>query len=184
MENYLDLINDYFKERDNLMCFNSYSNDVRLFKNHIVKVFITRERMEKCLVGLQIMKDTIINVPIVQFVCPERKIIFENYIEGITLNEFTTHLTKPILYNIGKLMGDFHNVNVSSYNDENSWVVAILTDMLGIRQKLATYEEDFIESITFVEEKSKSLFQDLHFTYVHGDFRPANIIFNQKEEKQ
>ena len=27
MENYLDLINDYLKERNDLMCFNSYSND-------------------------------------------------------------------------------------------------------------------------------------------------------------
>ena len=32
MENYLDLINDYLKKRNDLMCFNSYSNDVRLFK--------------------------------------------------------------------------------------------------------------------------------------------------------
>lgn len=183
MENYLDLINDYFKKRNDLMCFNSYSNDVRLFKKHIVKAFTSRERMEKCIVGLQIMSNTTINVPSVQFVSPERNIIVENYIEGVALNEYTTHLTRKILYEIGRLMGNFHNVNVSSHNDENTWVVTILADIVGIRQKLAPYEEDFIESMVFVETESKKLFQDLHFTYVHGDFRPANIIFSQTEEK-
>ena len=39
MENYLDLIDDYLKEKNDLICFNSYSNDVRLFKNHIIKFF-------------------------------------------------------------------------------------------------------------------------------------------------
>lgn len=34
MENYLDLIEDYLKNKNDLMCFYSYSNDVRLFKNH------------------------------------------------------------------------------------------------------------------------------------------------------
>ena len=183
MENYLDLINDYFKERNDLMRFTSYSNDVRLFKNHIVKTFVSRDRMEKCIVGLQIMSNTTINVPSVQFVSSERNIIVENYIEGVALNEYTTYLTRKMLYEIGRLMGSFHNVNVSSHNDENTWVVTILTDMLGIRQKLAPYEEDFIESMVFVENESKKLFQDLHFTYVHGDFRPANIIFSQTEEK-
>lgn len=183
MENYLDLINDYLKERNDLMCFNSYSNDVRLFKNHIVKTFISRERMEKCIVGLQIMSNTTINVPTVQFVSPERNVIVENYIAGVALNEYTIHLTKKILYEIGRLMGNFHNVNVSSHNDENTWVVTILADMGGIRQKLAPYEEDFIESMFFVENESKKIFQELHFTYVHGDFRPANIIFSQTEGK-
>lgn len=183
MENYLDLINDYLKERNDLMCFNSYSNDVRLFKNHIVKTFISRERMEKCIVGLQIMSNTTINVPTVQFVSPERNVIVENYIAGVALNEYTIHLTKKILYEIGRLMGNFHNVNVSSHNDENTWVVTILADMGGIRQKLAPYEEDFIESMFFVENESKKIFRELHFTYVHGDFRPANIIFSQTEGK-
>ena len=183
MENYLDLINDYLKERNDLMCFNSYSNDVRLFKNHIVKTFISRERMEKCIVGLQIMSNTTINVPTVQFVSPERNVIVENYIAGVALNEYTTHLRKKILYEIGRLMGNFHNVNVSSHNDENTWVVTILADMGGIRQKLAPYEEDFIESMFFVENESKKIFRELHFTYVHGDFRPANIIFSQTEGK-
>lgn len=183
MENYLDLINDYLKKRNDLMCFNSYSNDVRLFKNHIVKTFISRERMEKCIVGLQIMSNTTINVPTVQFVSPERNVIVENYIAGVALNEYTTHLTKKILYEIGRLMGNFHNVNVSSHNDENTWVVTILADMLGIRQKLAPYEEDFIESMFFVENESKKIFRELHFTYVHGDFRSANIIFSQTEGK-
>lgn len=183
MENYLDLINDYFKERNDLMCFNSYSNDVRLFKNHIVKTFISRERMEKCIVGLQIMSNTTINVPTVQFVSLERNVIVESYITGVALNEYTTHLTRKILYGIGRLMGDFHNVNVSSHNDENTWVVTILADMVGIRQKLAPYEEDFIDSMFWVESEGKKLFQDLHFTYVHGDFRPANIIFSQTEGK-
>lgn len=183
MENYLDLINDYLKERNDLMCFNSYSNDVRLFKNHIVKTFISRERMEKCIVGLQIMSNTTINVPTVQFVSPERNVIVENYIAGVALNEYTTHLTKKILNEIGRLMGNFHNVNVSSHNDENTWVVTILADMGGIRQKLAPYEEDFIESMFFVENESKKIFRELHFTYVHGDFRPANIIFSQTEGK-
>ena len=183
MENYLDLINDYFKERNDLMCFNSYSNDVRLFNNHIVKTFISRERMEKCIVGLQIMSNTAIDAPTVQFVCPERNVIIENYIVGVALNEYTTHLTRKILYDIGRLMGNFHNVNVSSHDDEHTWVIAILEDIVGIRQKLAPYKEDFMESILFVENESKKLFRDLHFIYVHGDFRPANIIFNQIEGK-
>ena len=80
-------------------------------------------------------------------------------------------------------MGNFHNVNVSSHDDEHTWVIAILEDIVGIRQKLAPYKEDFMESILFVENESKKLFRDLHFTYVHGDFRPANIIFNQIEGK-
>lgn len=183
MENFLDLINYYFRMRNDLVCFNSYSNDVRLLGNHIVKTFISRERMEKCIVGLQIMSNTTINVPTVQFVSTENNIIVENYIEGVTLNEYTTHLTRKILYDIGILMANFHNVNVSSYNDEYSWVATILKDMVGIRKKLAPYEEDFIDSMFFVENECKKLFQDLHFTYVHGDFRPANIIFNQTEGK-
>lgn len=43
MENYLDLVDDYLKEKNDLICFNSYSNDVRLFKNHIIKSFNSRE---------------------------------------------------------------------------------------------------------------------------------------------
>ena len=86
MENYLDLIDDYLKEKNDLICFNSYSNDVRLFKNHIIKFFNSRERLEKCIVGLQIMSNTSINVPRIQYVCPAKKIIVENYIDGISLN--------------------------------------------------------------------------------------------------
>ena len=183
MENYLDLINDYFKDKNDLICFNSYSNDVRLFKNHIIKSFNSSQRLERCMVGLQIMSNTLINVPTIKFVCPEKKIMVQNYIEGITLNEYTMHLSKKQLYDIGKLMGDFHKVNVSSTNNENSWLITILSDILEIRQKLAPYEEDFIDSITFVEKDCKSIFKDLHFTYVHGDFRAANIIFNELEEK-
>lgn len=183
MENYLDLINDYFKQKNDSMCFNSFSNDVRLFKNHIIKTFNSRERLEKCIVGLQIMSNTLINVPTIQFICSERNIIIENYIEGITLNEYTMHLTKKSLYDIGQLMGKFHNINVSSHDNEDSWILTILSDMMQIRQSLAPYEDDFIDSITFVEKESRKLFQNLHFTYVHGDFRPANIIFSQSEEK-
>lgn len=183
MENYLDLINDYFKDKNDLICFNSYSNDVRLFKNHIIKSFNSSQRLERSMVGLQIMSNTLINVPTIKFVCPEKKIMVQNYIVGITLNEYTMHLSKKQLYDIGKLMGDFHKVNVSSTNNENSWIITILSDILEIRQKLAPYEEDFIDSITFVEKDCKSIFKDLHFTYVHGDFRPANIIFNELKEK-
>lgn len=35
--------------------------------------------------------------------------------------------------------------------------------MIKIRQILAPYENDFIKSIAFVEEKSKNLFSNLHF---------------------
>ena len=183
MENYLDLISDYLKEKNNLMCFNSFSNDVRLFKNHIIKTFTRRERLERCITGLQIMKDTSINVPVIQFVCLEQNILIENYINGITLNEYTTHLTKKVLYDIGKLMGEFHNINVSSDNNENAWIDIILSDMSQIRQSLAQYEADFINSIKFVEEEVIKLFPNLHFTFIHGDFRPANIILNNIEEK-
>lgn len=183
MENYLDLINDYFKDKNDLICFNSYSNDVRLFKNHIIKSFNSSQQLERCLVGLQIMSNTFINVPTIKFVYPEKNIIVENYIAGITLNEYTMHLSKKQLYDIGKLMGNFHNINVSSTNNENSWLITVLSDILEIRQKLAPYEEDFIDSITFVEKECKNIFKDLHFTYVHGDFRPANIIFSELEEK-
>lgn len=183
MENYLDLINDFFKEKNDLMCFNSFSNDVRLFRNHIIKTFNTRERLEKCIVGLQIMNNTSINVPTIQFVCPEKNTLVENYIAGTALNEYTTHLTIKMLYDIGHLMGEFHNINVSSHDNEDSWIVTILSDMMQIRQSLAPYESDFIDSITFVEKESRKLFQDLHFTYVHGDFRPANIILNHSEGK-
>ena len=93
MENYLDLIEDYLKIRNDLICFNSYSNDVRLFKNHIVKFFNSRERLEKCIVGLQIMSNTTINVPTIQYVYPEKKIIVENYISAISLNEYMLRLT-------------------------------------------------------------------------------------------
>lgn len=181
MENYLDLINDYFKERNNLVCFNSYSNDVRLFRNHIVKTFISRERMEKCIIGLQIMSNTSINVPRVQFICAERNVIVENFINGISLNEYTTYLSNRIIYDIGKIMGHFHNVNVSSSNDERKWVVTILADIMEIRQRLEPYGNDFISSINFVENEIENLFHNLHFTYVHGDFRPANIIFCQDD---
>lgn len=183
MENYLDLIDDYLKERNDLICFNSYSNDVRLFKNHIIKSFNSRERLEKCIVGLQIISNTSINVPRVQYVCPAKKIIVENYIDAISLNEYLMRLTPKRLYDIGQLMGQFHNVNISSHDNEQTWVVTILTDMIKIRQILAPYKDDFDESITFVEEKCKSIFGKLHFTYVHGDFRPANILYNQSDEK-
>lgn len=183
MENYLDIIDDYLKTKNDLICFNSYSNDVRLFKNHIIKFFNSRERLEKCIIGLQIMSNTTINVPIVQYVCPERNIIVENYIPGISLNEYMMRLTTKRLYDIGQLMGKFHDINTSSHNNEKSWITTILSDMLQIRQVLAPYENDFIESIAFVEEKCKNLFCDLYFTYVHGDFRPANIIYSQSDEQ-
>ena len=175
MENYLDLINDYFIEKYDLMCFHSFSNDVRLFRNHIIKTFSSRKRLENCIVGLQIMSNTSINVPTIKFVCLEKN--------RIALNEATIHLTKKMLYDIGQLMGNFHKVNVSSHNDENFWVVTILSDMMKIRQSLAPYQSDFIDSIIFVEQKTRELFQDLHFTYVHGDFRPANIILSHSEYK-
>lgn len=183
MENYLDLIEDYLKIRNDLICFNSYSNDVRLFKNHIIKFFNSRERLEKCIVGLQIMSNTTINIPTVQYVCLEKKIIVENYIPAISLNEYMMRLTPKRLFEIGQLMGNFHNVNISSQDNEKSWVATILSDMIQIRQILAPYEKDFSESIAFVEEKCMNLFCNLHFTYVHGDFRPANILYNQEEEQ-
>lgn len=183
MDNYLDMIDDYLKTKNDLICFNSYSNDVRLFKNHIIKFFNSRERLEKCIVGLQIMSNTAINVPTVRYVCPEKNIIVENYIPRISLNEYMMQLTPRRLYDIGRLMGKFHDINTSSQDNEQSWIVTILSDMLHIRQILAPYEDDFIESIAFVEEKCKELFSNLHFTYVHGDFRPANIIYNQVDEK-
>lgn len=181
MENYLDLISDYFREKNNLMCFNSFSNDVRLFKNHIIKTFKMRERFARCIVGLQIMSKTSINVPTIEFICPEKNTIVENYINGIALNEYTTHLTRKMLYDIGELMGKFHNINVSSQDNEDIWIITILSDMLQIRQCLAPYELDFMESINYVEENARKLFRDLHFTYVHGDFRPANIILSHSE---
>lgn len=183
MENYLDLIDDYFKEKNDLICFNSFSNDVRLFRNHIIKTFNSRERLEKCIVGLQIMNNTSINVPTIQFVCPEKNTLVENYINGTALNEYTTHLTRKMLYDIGQLMGKFHNINISSHDNEDSWIITILSDMMQIRQSLVPYESDFINSITFVEKETRKLFQNLHFTYVHGDFRPANIILSHSEEK-
>lgn len=182
MDNYLDMIYDYLKTRNDLICFNSYSNDVRLFKNHIIKFFNSRERLEKCIVGLQIMSNTSINVPTVCYVCLEQNILVENYIPGISLNEYMMQLTPKRLYDIGRLMGEFHDINTSSQDNEQSWIVTILSDMLNIRKILAPYEDDFIESMFLVEEKCKELFNNLHFTYVHGDFRPANIIYNQVDE--
>lgn len=92
-------------------------------------------------------------------------------------------LTPKKLYDIGRLMGEFHDINTSSQDNEQSWIVTILSDMLNIRQILAPYEDDFIKSMVWVEEKCKELFNNLHFTYVHGDFRPANIIYNQLDKK-
>ena len=129
MENYLDMIDDYLKIKNDLICFNSYSNDVRLFKNHIIKFFNNRERLEKCIVGLQIMSNTTINVPTVQYVCPDKNIIVENYIPGISLNEYMIQLTPRRLFDIGHLMGEFHNINTSSQDNEQSWFVTILSDM-------------------------------------------------------
>ena len=183
MENYLDMIDDYLKNKNDLICFNSYSNDVRLYKNHIIKFFNSRERLEKCIVGLQIMSNTKINVPTVQYVCPDKNIIVENYIPGISLNEYMMNLSSTRFYDIGRLMGEFHDINTSSKDNENSWIVTILSDMLNIRQILAPYQDDFDESIVWVEKKCKELFGDLHFTYIHGDFRPANILYNQIDEQ-
>lgn len=183
MENYLDLLENYSKIKNNLICFNSYSNDVRLLKNHIIKNFNNQERLEKCIVGLQIMRDTIINVPKIEYVCREKNIIVENYIDAISMNEFIMKLNNKNLYDIGKLMANFHNINISSKSNENEWVVSILADMINIREILSPYENDFNESISFVENESKYIFKDLHFTYVHGDFRPANILYDQTEEK-
>ncbi|MFR2787994.1 MAG: phosphotransferase [Clostridia bacterium] len=129
------------------------------------------------------MSNTTINLPTVCYVCPEKKILVENYIPGISLNEYMMQLTPKRLYDIGRLMGEFHDINTSSQDNEQSWIVTILSDMLNIRQILAPYEDDFIESMVWVEEKCKELFSNLHFTYVHGDFRPANIIYNQVDEK-
>ena len=81
MENYLDLINDYFKKKNDSICFNSFSNDVRLFQNHIIKTFNSRKRLESCIVGLQIMSNTPINVPSIQFICPERNISRQIFIQ-------------------------------------------------------------------------------------------------------
>ena len=92
-------------------------------------------------------------------------------------------LTPKKLYDIGRLMGEFHDINTSSQDNEQSWIVTILSDMLNIRQILAPYEDDFIKSMVWVEEKCKELFNNLHFAYVHGDFRPANIIYNQLDKK-
>lgn len=181
MENYLDLVEEYLKEKNNLICFNSYSNDVRLFKKHIIKSFNSRERLEKCIVGLQIMSSTPIHVPRLQYVCPDKRIIVESYIDAISLNEYMIRLTPKRLYDIGRLMGRFHNVNISSYDNEQTWIATILTDMIQIRQVLAPYNDNFEESIIFVVEKCKSLFGKLHFTYVHGDFRPANILYDYLE---
>ena len=72
-------------------------------------------------------------------------------------------LTSKRLYDIGQLMGRFHNVNISSSDNEQTWIATILTDMIQIRQILASYEDDFGESITFVEKRCKSLFERLHF---------------------
>lgn len=129
------------------------------------------------------MSHTSISVPTIEFICPEKNTIVENYINGIALNEYTTHLTRKMLFDIGKLMGEFHNINVSSHNNADIWIITILSDMLKIRQSLAPYEPDFIESIKYVEENTRKLFRDLHFTYVHGDFRPANIILSHSEEQ-
>ncbi len=153
MENYLDLVDDYLREKNDLICFNSYSNDVRLFKNHIIKSFNSRERLEKCIVGLQIMSNTSINVPQLQYVCPDKRIIVESYIDAISLNEYMMQLTSKRLYDIGQLMGRFHNVNISSSDNEQTWIATILTDVIQIRQILAPYEDDFGESITFVEKR-------------------------------
>lgn len=183
MENYLDLIDEYLRAKNDLICFNSYSNDVRLFKNHIIKFFKSRERLENCIMGLQAMSNTEINVPKIQYVCIEKKIIVENYIDSISLNEYMMRLTPKRLYDIGQLMGKFHNINISSKNNEKKWIVTILTDLIQIREILAPYEKDFLESIYLVEKKCESLFGDLHFTYVHGDFRPANILYNHLDKK-
>lgn len=183
MENYLDLIDDFLREKNDLICFNSFSNDVRLFKNHIIKVFNSRERLERCLEGLQIMSNTLINVPKVEYVCSDKNIIVEKYIDSISLNEYMIRLTPKRLYDIGQLMGQFHSINTSSYDNEQKWVITILNDMFKIRQILVPYEDDFIKSIDFVEEKCTILFKSLHFTYVHGDFRPANILYSQSDKK-
>ena len=183
MENYLDLINDYFKQKNDLICFNSFSNDVRLFRNHIIKVFNDRKRLERCTAGLQIMSNTSINVPTIQFICTDRNTVVESYIEGVTLNEYTVILTRKNLYDIGALMGNFHNINICSEDSEDSWVIIILSDLKQLRESLGLYEDEFIESINFVKNECKTLFRDLHFTYVHGDFKPSNIILSVNEGK-
>ena len=183
MENYLDIVDEYLKNKNNLICFDSYSNDVRLYKNHIIKSFNNKKRLQNCIVGLQIMSNTKIDVPTVQYICFEKKIIVENYISGISLNEYLVRLNTKNLYDIGKLMANFHNVNISSSNNEKSWILTILSDSNKIRESLLSYENDFKESIDFVEKNCKEIFSDLHFTYVHGDFRPANILYNQINEK-
>lgn len=183
MENYLDIVNQYLKEKNNLLRFNSFSNDVRLYGKHVIKVFNSKERLEKSITGLQIMKNTNISVPTVQFIYTERRIIIENYIDGIVLNENTVILSKEMLFDIGRLMGKFHSINVSSQDDENSWIATILTDMKSIKVYLAPYEDEFKLSIDYVETECKRIFKNLHFTYVHGDFKPSNIIWNERRQK-
>lgn len=183
MENYLELINDYIKEKNDLTCFDSFSNDVRVFRRYVIKTFRSQERLKKCVKGIESMNNTPIPVPKVKFICMDKNMIVEDYIDGIALNEYAMHLSQKILYQIGQLMGEFHNVKVSDDGENvvESWIITILSDMIQIRQSLALYEKDFINSFSFVEKEAKKIFKNVSFSYVHGDFRPANIIYSYLE---
>ena len=84
-----------------------------------------------------------------------------------------------MLYDIGQLMGKFHNINVSSHNNEDSWVVTILSDMMQIRLSLAPYESDFIDSITFVERENNegnSNIQDINVPIIISNIKFTNFF--------
>lgn len=150
MKNYVELIYEYFEEKDNLIYFESFSNDVRIFKNKIIKQFKSNERFERSIFAANIIENTLINSPWIEFISEKYRIIVEEYIQGITLDEYKIHIEKDLLYNIGILMGNLHNIAIKKEIFYRDWLDFILLDIKNLKNLFSNFS-DFKDSFDFIE---------------------------------
>ena len=172
-------INEFIKPEE------SYNSLVRIGNGnnrfYVIKILLNQKKRDNEKKYYEYLKDKV-DVPLVlaSSIIDDKPYNIISYIDGENLSDLKINdKSSEIIYSLGVILGKLHNTSLLEGNEEE-WINYINNYLVRSFKSLDDYLSDNLELYLYLKEKFDIYQKNLDLVNAHLDFRPGNIIYNDK----
>ena len=162
----------------------SYNSSVRIGvgkEKYVIKVFANESKWDNEKKYLNYLKNKIdVSNILISDIIDNMPYSILSYINGENLSDNSINKkSKEIIYSLGVILAKLHSLPLLDNNKEN-WINYINNYLLKAFKSLDSYLDNNLELYLFLMEQFTIYQNGLDLVNTHLDFRPGNIIYNNK----